>query len=182
AGDKVIELFGEGNDTVKSSVSYALSGPMYLSGTFVETLQLTGTSAINGTGNGLNNVLTGNSANNILDGGAGNDTLTGGAGSDTFLFSFPASASNADTITDFAAGIDHIALASGAFHALPVGALSLAMFHLGTAAATANDHLIYDSSSGHLWYDADGTGSAAQNLIATLTPGTHLAATDVFVI
>src|SRR6185369_16170324 len=65
-----------GNDTVFSSVSFALPG-------MIENLTLTGSEAINGTGNSLNNLITGNGADNILVGGAGNDTLKGGAGSDT---------------------------------------------------------------------------------------------------
>ena len=52
----------------------------YTLGANVENLTLTGTTAINGTGNALDNVLTGNSANNTLTGGDGNDTLDGGAG------------------------------------------------------------------------------------------------------
>lgn len=51
----------------------------------IENLTLTGTTAINGTGNAGNNTLTGNSANNTLDGGTGNDTLKGGAGNDIYL-------------------------------------------------------------------------------------------------
>ncbi|WP_434595623.1 calcium-binding protein [Pseudomonas sp. R4-83] len=64
-------------DTVRASVDWTL-------GTNLENLVLTG-SAINGTGNSLNNVLTGNSANNTLNGGAGNDTLDGGLGADTMI-------------------------------------------------------------------------------------------------
>ncbi|MFO1378176.1 MAG: calcium-binding protein [Steroidobacteraceae bacterium] len=78
AGDVVTELAGEGVDTVQSGITYAL-------GSEVENLTLTGTTAINGTGNGLANVLTGNTANNTLTGGAGNDTLDGGAGNDTMV-------------------------------------------------------------------------------------------------
>ena len=78
AGDVVTELANEGTDTVKTSLSYAL-------GANLENLILTGTAAINGTGNGLNNVLTGNSAANLLDGGAGSDTMIGGLGDDTYV-------------------------------------------------------------------------------------------------
>ena len=74
--DVVTENTGEGTDTVKSSVTLTLANN-------VENLTLTGTNAINGTGNGLANVLTGNSAKNTLSGGVGNDTLDGAAGADT---------------------------------------------------------------------------------------------------
>lgn len=68
AGDVVVEAAGGGNDTVRASVSYAL-------GDNVETLILTGT-ALNGTGNDQNNILTGNAQNNVLNGGAGIDAVT----------------------------------------------------------------------------------------------------------
>jgi Ca2+-binding RTX toxin-like protein len=51
----------------------------------VEALQLTGTLALNGTGNALNNQLEGNAGANLLDGAAGADTLSGGAGNDTLI-------------------------------------------------------------------------------------------------
>ncbi len=88
SGDTVVETTDGGMDTIQTSMSHTL-------GANVENLTLTGTSAINGTGNGLNNLLTGNSANNVLTGAdgndtlrgsAGNDTLTGGNGNDTYLF------------------------------------------------------------------------------------------------
>ncbi|QIG49920.1 calcium-binding protein [Nordella sp. HKS 07] len=74
--DIVTELAGGGNDVVNASVSYILAAE-------VETLTLTGTAAINGTGNTLDNTINGNSANNILSGDLGNDTLNGNSGSDT---------------------------------------------------------------------------------------------------
>lgn len=74
------EQAGSGIDTVRASISYQLP-------TNVEQLVLTGSAAINGSGNSLNNVITGNAANNILTGGAGNDILDGGGGTDTAVFS-----------------------------------------------------------------------------------------------
>ena len=96
AGDVVTENASEGTDLVQSSISYTL-------GADVENLTLTGSSAINGTGNALDNILIGNGLDNILSGGGGADTLTGGAGNDTFIYtdisdSLPGSP---DTITDF---------------------------------------------------------------------------------
>ncbi|MEW6351947.1 MAG: calcium-binding protein [Thermodesulfobacteriota bacterium] len=78
AGDIVTESPDEGIDTVESSISYALTD-------HAENLTLTGDAAINGTGNGLDNVLTGNSAANVLDGGTGSDTMRGGLGDDTYV-------------------------------------------------------------------------------------------------
>ncbi|MEO8344905.1 MAG: calcium-binding protein [Betaproteobacteria bacterium] len=77
-GDMVTENAGAGTDLVQSSVSYVLMAN-------IENMALTGTGAINATGNTLGNTLTGNSGNNVLDGGAGNDTLVGGTGNDTYV-------------------------------------------------------------------------------------------------
>jgi Ca2+-binding RTX toxin-like protein len=73
--DVVAEAANAGRDLVRSSVNHTL-------GANLENLALTGTAAINGTGNALNNVLTGNAGANTLTGGAGNDNLNGGAGED----------------------------------------------------------------------------------------------------
>jgi hypothetical protein len=76
--DSITENLNEGTDRVFSSVTYTLT-------TNLENLTLQGTTAINGTGNNLNNIITGNIADNVLTGGLGNDTLTGNAGSDTLI-------------------------------------------------------------------------------------------------
>jgi Ca2+-binding RTX toxin-like protein len=95
-GDTVVETVGNGVDLVYSSVSFILQAE-------VENLELLGSSAINGAGNSIANVLTGNSAANVLTGGAGADTLTGGAGGDTFTLN---STLGSDLITDFTHATD----------------------------------------------------------------------------
>ncbi|MDI1228474.1 MAG: calcium-binding protein [bacterium] len=79
AGDVVVENFGEGNDTVYSSVTYTLSGSN------TENLILTGTANLNATGTADNDVITGNTGNNTLTGLGGNDTLNGGGGIDRLV-------------------------------------------------------------------------------------------------
>jgi len=77
--ETIIERLGGGIDTVTSYVSITLAAQ-------VENLFLSDYGrAINGTGNGLANVLTGNGSANWLNGGAGADTLLGGAGNDTYV-------------------------------------------------------------------------------------------------
>ncbi|MBG1269058.1 beta strand repeat-containing protein, partial [Nostoc sp. WHI] len=76
--DTITESFNAGTDLVKSSVSWVFADNL-------ENLTLTGTEAINGTGNSLNNILTGNTGANILRGEDGNDSLFGSAGNDTLF-------------------------------------------------------------------------------------------------
>ncbi|MGH6932026.1 MAG: M10 family metallopeptidase C-terminal domain-containing protein, partial [Dongiaceae bacterium] len=78
AADLVTELSGEGEDTVKSAVSYLL-------GSNIEDLVLTGTAGSKGTGNDLANDITGNNGANVIDGGAGIDNMAGGLGNDTYV-------------------------------------------------------------------------------------------------
>ena len=74
--DVVIELAVGGIDQVLSSVTYTLTVE-------VENLILTGSAAIDGTGNDSANIIRGNGAANVLRGGNNNDLIEGGAGADT---------------------------------------------------------------------------------------------------
>lgn len=76
--DIVVEYVGEGIDTIRASVTRTLEDT-------VENLVLTGTNAINATGNTMANILIGNNAANILDGKTGADAMAGYAGDDTYI-------------------------------------------------------------------------------------------------
>ncbi len=124
--------------------------------------------------------LIGAAGNDILGGGSGNDMITGAGGADTFVFdSALSAATNVDTITDFAVGSDLIRLDSAIFTTLSPGALSTAEFFadpVATAAGDATDRIVYNSTSGALFYDDDGVGGNASQQFATL--GTGLALTE----
>jgi Ca2+-binding RTX toxin-like protein len=184
-----------GLDLVRSSVTYTL-------GDFVENLSLNGSSSIRGTGNALANWINGNAADNLLsgaagddtivghagddtlNGGAGNDRLSGSAGADIFRFSSALdSVTNVDTILWFDASEDGIQLNDAVFENIgPTGTLAAGAFAIGTAATQADDRVIYDPTTGHLLYDADGSGAAQAVLFAVLAPNTELSALDFFVI
>lgn len=134
-------------------------------------------------GLGGNDALDGGAGADFLYGGAGRDALTGGAGRDTFVFDTRPIAGEADRILDFSVADDTIQLDDAAFAGIGrPGRLLASAFHTGTAAHDATDRIVYDKATGHLFFDADGTGVAAPLLIAELTPGLALTAADFVVI
>lgn len=107
AKDKLVELPGDGTDTVKSTVSYKLSDN-------VERLVLLGKKDIDGRGTAGADQLKGNAGDNMLvgfqgsdrlDGGKGNDILKGGLDADRFIFS---TGYDKDTIAFFEPGVDDV--------------------------------------------------------------------------
>src|SRR5581483_1841253 len=84
ANDLVDESDGDGFDTVQTAVTFSLADPSHALGA-IESLILTGTKAINATGNDFDNTLLGNSANNVIMGLGGNDYIDGGAGADHMI-------------------------------------------------------------------------------------------------
>ncbi|GLK67891.1 calcium-binding protein [Hansschlegelia plantiphila] len=177
AGDVAKELDGQGNDRVLSSVSYALTGQ------YVERLRLTGDGDVHATGNTLNNTIAGNAGDNVIDGWSGADTMAGGSGADTFVFDTKLGASNVDHITDFKAADDTIRLENGVFTGLSTGALAADAFHIGTTAADAQDRVIYNATTGALFFDRDGTGATYTAVqFATLENHATITAADFTVV
>lgn len=188
-GDVLSEDVGAGTDLAR--VAIVTAGATYLLSDNVEAAILVSNSAVNVTGNGLDNRLTGNLAANKLHGGAGADTLagglgsdylTGGEGNDVFVMNTRGSGTNIDRIVDFEHLGDVIALDSSIFDTLGApGALDAAAFHSGVAAADGDDRLVYNAQSGALYFDADGSGAGSAVLFAILTGLPTLSAADFLV-
>jgi len=179
AGDIVVEDAGGGTDTVYASASFALN-----LGTSVETLSArdnSATTAINLVGNEIANMLTGNNGANYLDGGAGSDVLVGYGGADMFAFTTALGVNNVDTVADFVNGTDKIGLDDAIFTGLGA-TLNANAFVIGATAADADDRIIYNSATGQLYYDADGSGAGAAVQFATLAGGLSLTASDFVMI
>jgi Ca2+-binding RTX toxin-like protein len=193
-GDVVTEGVNLGSDTVRAFVSYTLSAN-------VENLTLLDTQNLNATGNQLNNRLTGNDGQNTLTGQAGNDILIGGAGNDRLLggvgndtltggsgndgFRLNAPGEGIDTIVDFVTINDTVSLLGSAFGGGLTGGttLSSAQFTIGSQATTANHRVIYNATTGRLWFDRDGIGSTFSAVaIANLSAGLNLTSSDIFVV
>lgn len=128
--------------------------------------------------------LLGGAGKDWIEGGTGNDYLTGGAGKDVFIFSSALSVAGVDRITDFSVADDTIHLNSHIFTALGEAGhkISSAEFRIGTAAQDATDHIIYNSSTGALFYDADGSGGAAAQKFAVIGSGLALSSADFLVV
>ena len=116
-------------------------------------------------GRGGDDAIAGEGGNDRLDGGSGNDILSGGTGADTFVFSAGLNATtNVDEIEDFDVLADVLELGAAVFSGLAAGALAGAAFVKGAGLATAqdaSDRIIYNSTTGELYFDADGTGGGS---------------------
>ena len=144
AADVVVENVDEGSDTVESGVTLTL-------GDNVENLLLTGTKAINGTGNALANLVRGNAASNVLTGGLGNDILEGGAGNDTL--------SDATGTALFNGGAGTDVLAGGAGTQIFVGGLGNDTVTTGAG----NDIVLFNKGDGQ---DVLTTGDSGQDTLS----------------
>ena len=205
-GDTVIERARQGTDTVNSYVGYALSAHVENLVLF-DNPDIPLTEVISGIGNNLNNTITGNQHHNdlygraghdILNGGRGDDTLNGGAGRDTlksgagqdvFVFDTkPNKATNLDRITDYNVKEDTLWLDNAIFKKLGQGTedspekISKSFFKVGSKAQDKNDYVLYNSKTGVLSYDADGSGKGKAVEIAQLSKNLKMTYNDLFIV
>jgi Ca2+-binding RTX toxin-like protein len=162
-----------GNDTING-----LAGNDTLSG-------LAGDDRLQG-GAGADSLVGGN-GNDSLSGQAGIDRLQGGAGNDAFVFDALGS-ENRDIVLDFASGVDKLLMedsvmtAIGATGNFAAGDARFWAAAGATAGHDASDRIIYNSTNGDLYYDADGSGAGATRFLGNISGHPTLAATDIAVI
>jgi Ca2+-binding RTX toxin-like protein len=201
--DLVTEALSGGLDEVVTLVRLVLPANVE------NALAAAGVSLTDLVGNVLNNILTGNDSGNLLDGSAGNDTLIGGAGDDTlvggdgtdrliggdgsdvllggagndfFRFDQAPDGGNVDRVMDFVAGTDDLQFAGGVFTALTGNFAEEFVKGPGVQALEADDHLLYDTSIGRLYYDADGSGAGNAALVALFQGAPNINAADLQVV
>lgn len=200
--DLVTELVGEGVDTLYSTVSYSLGATVDVevlraTDPAATSLSLTGNALANTIiGSGGTNTLSGGDGDDALSGlsgndsliggngadrlvgGLGNDTMTGGAGADRFYFDTAAATpGNVDVIMDFSAGSDSVWLSRSVYAGFAAtGLLATDAFAVGTEATTAAHRIVYDTTTGAVIYDADGSGVGNAVQVAMLGSGLALTA------
>lgn len=170
-GDIVVEEASEGIDKVVGD--YILSDDMH-----IEVME-----GVNITGNKYAQQMTGQR----LDGKGGNDTLTGSSNlvANTFIFSTKLGPDNVDTISNFFVPNDLIQLENAVFATFGVtGTLAASEFRINTTglAQDADDHIIYQSTTGKLFYDLNGSAAGGGVHFATLAAGLDLTNVDFTII
>jgi Ca2+-binding RTX toxin-like protein len=179
--------------TLQGAPSIGATDVEVINGTSPTPTPTPGTS-LNGTNNADtlvggagNDTIFGNSGNDWIEGRGGNDQLSGGSGQDSYVFR-EFGASNADTLLNFDSNWDAMRFDNAAFTALGADGHFVAgdarFFAAAGASAghDADDRIVYNTSTGQLYYDADGAGGADAQLVATIQGGGTVAAQDIWVI
>jgi Ca2+-binding RTX toxin-like protein len=197
--DKIVEVAGEGNDTLMVSSSFSLKTTKIAN---IESLWGISKTGISLTGDKYDNLMWGDSGNDILIGDSGNDTLIGWAGkdtfygglgndaldggryndsNDTFVFNSKLGPTNIDTLYDFVGGLDKLAIDDAIFTKLKNDRDLSDNFTINIA-TTAKHYLIYNNLTGALFYDADGNGKGAVVQFVTLTGSPSLEFSDFIIV
>jgi len=181
--DIIDEVAGGGTaDRVYTTTTFALAADDNIE--FLATTNGALTTAINLAGNALSQTITGNAGANVIYGGLGNDTLLGLGGSDSFVFNTAPSAGNVETLSDFNVA-DSVWLENAVYTGLTgLGTLTANQFVANTTglAATATQHIIYETDTGNLFYDSNGNAAGGSVLLAHLSAGLALTNADFVII
>ena len=190
---------GIGMDTISYEQATSLV-TIDLSNTSSQVTTGSGSDTITGfenlTGSKYNDTLNGDSNSNIILGGAGNDTinsnggndtLDGGAGNDIFIFDQVLSIDNIDTILNFSSVYDTIKIDDSIFDVFTnLGTILQGNLFssIDGSASDGDDYILYNTTTGELSYDNDGSGSSAALVFATLGTTLHptISYTDFIVI
>ncbi|MBE9106088.1 hypothetical protein IQ229_14400 [Nostoc cf. edaphicum LEGE 07299] len=179
---------GDGDDFLYASAFYDVSGENTLNGGVGNDTLEVGTSTGNylldgGDGNdsliasyssGNNNTLKGGNGDDTLTGGYGNNSLYGEGGIDTFVLDTVFN-EGLDLIRDFDATNELIQVSAAGFGGLSAGVLETSQFTLGESATTSTQRFIYNSTTGALFFDLDGSaGAFTQVQFAGLSAGLSL--------
>jgi Ca2+-binding RTX toxin-like protein len=183
-------LGGSGNDTLVGGIGadrlIGESGNDHLSGWSGADTLLGWEGNDTLLGGSDDDTLTGGNGIDVLDGGPGNDLLNGGDGADIFVFNVALSTGAIDTVADFTPDSDVLRLDDDVFSAFSAGvAVTAAQLHVaaGASSATHAEHrLIYDTTSGALYYDEDGAGGVAAIKFALLLGAPALTADDFVIV
>ena len=151
-----------------------------------------------------NDVLNGQTGADLLEGGAGNDRLSGGGGGDTLIggagadrlsgaagiadvFHWASAAEGqGDLVIGFEHNVDQLQFTSVGFGGLALGVLAAANFAANTtgwaSSAAGTPQFIYETDTGRLWWDADGAGGAAAQVMMQFAARPVVTAADISVI
>ena len=186
--DGTFSVAGELDITLSDSIE----GPLDL----FKTLGSLGVATV--TGGTADDVITGGKSADSISGAYGADSINGGDGADTFIFSNGIKGNkNIDKVKDFVHGQDKIYLSADIFPKLAVAVgfvsgnepLSLAkadsnflVSGLKVKATDASSYLLYDTATGRLSYDEDGSGKLAASSFVTLTGKPALTLDDFWIV
>ncbi|RYF89651.1 MAG: calcium-binding protein [Caulobacteraceae bacterium] len=176
AGDSVVEVAGQGTDTVRAFVSaHTLAAN-------VENLIYAGAGTFIGVGNSGGNAIYGGAQADDLNGMGGDDVIIGGAGSDFIQggsggdqFRYMGGETGYDRIIDFVSGADKVML-NDAFWT-QTGTVDFAQ-GAGAVATTGNSTFIHNTSNGMVYFDLDGNGAGLAVALCQLNVGQTLTASD----
>jgi subtilisin-like proprotein convertase family protein len=129
--------------------------------------------------------LYGGAGDDLIIGFGGRDYLSGGEGRDLFYYYAPTDGGGyGDLINDFVAGTDSFIVNSQQFGLgnRAFGPVSTQELAFGTQATAARAQFVYNAATGQLWFDADGTGAAAQTCLAVLETRPLITSNDILVL